>query len=372
MQDFKALKEKLIDIAKLLPDKEVQLSDDFFSISGFPHFETVLSNWFAYFMESNNEHNLAELFSNSFREVLLSKNPELQLDWLNDLVHVEQEKLTNKRKFIDFVIYDEKLDEDSAYGCALIVEHKVQADLYNDLEDYYNSIQSENKTGVVLSAYSLNLANSKYINLTYNELIDALRRNLGLYVDITNLKSLAYLKDFINNLNRMSEDIESDALSFCFEHGETIKKVADIKKKAEEDLANVLRNAFVELEDFRFQKKHPYSISIRSHDDSISLVFSIDEIFSSNTSKMQYWLYGKVVEKWNKIEDHKFLKEKFKDKYQIMTKKEGKEWVEVLRCNISFCETQDTKLFIEEFMSFITTEVREINEVVLKKLSEIN
>lgn len=350
-----------------------ELRADIFSISGFPHYETVLSNWFSYFFESNNCHGLTGLFADSFKEILSNMGSNESLVWLTDKVHVIQEVSTKKSNFIDMVIYDEVCDGEQSFENALIIEHKVGADLYNDLEDYYNSINCEDeKQGVVLSAKPIAVKNKNYFNITYNELLSAIENNLGKYTVSVDLHFLGYLQDFINNLERMSESKNTDALKFCFDHGETIERISELKRSMEDEIANSLRSSLEETE-FYFFRKNPTTYSLKSRTDGIVLLLEFGKLFSQHQCDFTYWIQGELVKKWNNVPDHSGLENRFGKEFQVRAKKQGKEWIELLRGKIDFSYVEELdKNFNAGLVDFLKEKVNPINEFVREEINTYN
>lgn len=375
MNEFK-LKELESLISKVkgkAPDLNKKHRNDIFSISGFPHYETVLSNWFCFFFESYNNHGLSGLFSDCFRQVLIKKGSNMSFDWLNDKVHVNQEVITNSGNFIDIVVFDSYDKENKEYENALIIEHKVEAQLYNDLIDYYTSIETEGeKQGLVLSAQSLDTKNDLYINITYNELIESVRNNLGKYVEKVDLIYLGYLKEFMNNLERMSEQKNIEALQFCFDYGETIEKISELKRSMEDELANWLRSS-LEKSDFYFFRKNPTSYSLKSNTGGIVILLEFGKLFSEHKCDFSYWLQGEIVKEWNTVPDIIALKEKFGNEFEIRPKKEGKEWVEILRGNINFIDVPNlAESFDKELVDYLNNKIKPINEFIQLEISKYN
>ena len=152
------------------------LNETFLSICGFPHYERVVSNILSFFFNSTREHGLKKCFSESLLELL-----GINADSMTDFETNTEEKTTNG-KYIDILIHNEELN--------IIIENKIYADLYNDLEEYYNyvSCQYGKQTyGVVLGLYKYETNNKHFVSITYEELFTSIRKNLGFY--ITNSQS---------------------------------------------------------------------------------------------------------------------------------------------------------------------------------------
>jgi hypothetical protein len=361
------MKSLSIEIANLendIPELKKAYRDDFFSISGFPHWETVMSNWFALFMDSSKQHGFTGLFTDSLKAIILSKRPEAQLDWLNDQALVFQEQMTKKGNFIDLVVFDKDLEIGNSFSNALVIEHKVDAALYNDLQDYFESITVESsKLGLVLSAKSLRINNSNFLNITYNELIRQLKTKLGEYAINGDKFYLNYLFDFINNLDRMSEELDTSAIDFCFRHGETIQKIHDLKQRAENDLTLAIQKVLLGT-GYDFYRKYPSSITMRAMEGQVSLIIRFDELFSKKVMELQYWLYKESVPKWNAVPDHSELREKLPNNFKVMEKKIGKEWIELFRTEISFELNDDSNDIADQLTQYLRDYINPASKIV--------
>lgn len=366
------LSVEIANLEKDIPNQVKGYRDDLFSISGFPHWETVMSNWLALFIDSSRNHGFTGLFTDSIKEIILSKKPDAAIDWLNNQVYVKQEQMTKKGNFIDLLVFDESLENDCSFINALVIEHKIEALLYNDLQDYFESIIVESsKFGIVLSAKSINVINSNFLNITYHELIQQLRNRLGKYAIDGDKFYLNYLFDFINNLDRMSEEIDTSAIDFCFQHGETIQKIHNLKLQAENDLSLAIQKALTGS-GYEFTRKYPSSITMRSMEGQVSLALRIDELFSKKVIELQYWLYKESVLRWNAVPNHDELKEKLPVKFRVMDKKNGKEWVELIRTQISFEFNDNSRDIAGQLVLYLRENIDPINKIVWSIMEKYN
>ena len=136
-----------------------------FEVTKFPHAEIVYSNILAFYFNIKKEHNFGDLI---FKAFLKSANIEIgEIKQLN----VFPEYLTKKGKRIDLVL----CNDDFAIG----IENKINAVIYNDLEDYAKTIEGINKNNykIILSLKDESKIANKYgyINIKYDNFIYNIR-----------------------------------------------------------------------------------------------------------------------------------------------------------------------------------------------------
>lgn len=171
-----------------------------FDIAGFPHYENVVSNIYAYFFDPNKEHGLGSLFLDSLQELI-------NTDFRFTSPEVLREKTTKKGGRIDLVIQDaDKQDKK-----VILIENKVYHWVHNDLDDYYNSYKALKMKGVLLSVSPIKTGHKEFVNITHDQLLNKVFANLGLLLLSVPEQSLYLLKEFSKNLKNfvMSHEIRS-------------------------------------------------------------------------------------------------------------------------------------------------------------------
>jgi hypothetical protein len=216
---------KFADILKTDFNSETKKERNFLDIALMPHYENVNSNILQFFFDQNGEHGFKDLFLTSFLELIKSHKQISFLDWT-----VEREIITKNNKRIDIEI--QSVDKDAV----IIIENKIYHWLANDLNDYwihYPNINDDSKIGVVLSLYSMKVNDSRFINITHQQLCKQVLKNLGNYILTAGHKYIIYLKDFIDNINSfyMSES-QKNKLEFYFQNVDKINELAKIKEDA--------------------------------------------------------------------------------------------------------------------------------------------
>lgn len=154
--------------------------------------ENMLSNILAYFAQSTNPHGFGCLLANAFLHLVApQKNQTTQADVL-------REYATGHGR-LDLVIRT----DDATIG----IEHKIDAGLYNDLEDYRNTLLADFGEPVycmVLSVRKLDTRNPHWISVTYNRLWQQVRSQLGLCLNSHNLRHLPQLMSVIEHTEQLN------------------------------------------------------------------------------------------------------------------------------------------------------------------------
>ncbi len=230
--------EILIADIKAIPQKVTTL----FDIAGFPHRETVMSNFYAFYLDPNGQHQFGDLFLTALSEIIYQKKElKNELSVINnfDICKIEREVLTNKGNYIDIVI-TEPSDNFNEAENAIIIENKIYADVYNDLSDYFNSVKvKKKKIGIVLSLrVEQGLSKDKdFINITHDELLSQVEQSCGSYFLNADIKQIIILKEFIQNIKSMTQTNNlNEQYEFIFKHQEKIKKISELYSTIKADM----------------------------------------------------------------------------------------------------------------------------------------
>lgn len=202
----------------------------FMEISGYPHYENVCSNILQFYLEPNNEHGLKDLVLNSLLH-LIDRDFKFDNDFEAIEVYREHKTIANNR--LDLLI----LTENYSIG----IENKIFHHLHNDLTDYKNTVLSYcyNSRKPICIVLSLNKLTSKediekittnnFINVTYEQVFENIKQNIGRYLTNSNINYINHLTDFIKSIeNLTSKTMENKALwTFFKNNSETIQELTD-------------------------------------------------------------------------------------------------------------------------------------------------
>ncbi|MDB5287343.1 MAG: hypothetical protein JWR05_2292 [Mucilaginibacter sp.] len=341
----------------------VKVERNFLDIAEMPHYENVNSNILQFFFDQNAEHGLSDLFLTSFVQLISIKREISFLDWT-----VKREVTTINNKRIDIEI--QSVDEDKV----IIIENKIYHWLANDLDEYwthYSKISDENKVGVVLSLYSMQIKDSRFINITHQQLCKQVLKNLGNYILRANHKYIIYLKDFIDNINSFyMSDAQKDKLEFYFENIDKINKLATIKVDATEHVLKQLTIAGDTLGliiGSKQAKDRRYFIFPGFKDNNLYYAIFVKNLFSSKAT------FEIILEGQNtgaEVQQHVF--NTIKDKYPDLTHvNEPRPYIHYLKKTYDFHPTSSanfSKIILEILEKDFEAARTEVTQLLLEKL----
>ena len=235
--NFEEIK-KIVDSFPQLPKRERSMIE----IGGCRNDENVNSDYLAFFLREDEEHNLGRLLFDALLEVL-----EFKIDDYQGSYEVEREFSTSKKNRIDIVIQSKDKD------WAIIIENKIYHYLKNDLQDYWDFIKIENKKGVILSLIKEHQEYHKdFKNITHKELIDEIKEKLGQNITSVNPKFLPFLQDFILNVENyyyyMNNSLEfNKTLKIYSENYLLFKKIEEAKSETIKYIEEIINNSMSEI-----------------------------------------------------------------------------------------------------------------------------
>lgn len=193
----------------------------FLGISKFPHYENVWSNIYAFFLNVDEEHNFRDLFISSLLELLSERDSS----FFKGSFKVKTEYPTEKKGRIDILLFND-------YE-TIIIENKVNHYLKNDLDDYWESITTSHKRGVVISVKKMKkseILNSNFINITHLEFISKVIFHLPSFIENSDDKYVVFLKDFYQNIINTTKPMDFNLLKFYSKNQSEINKLSEIKE----------------------------------------------------------------------------------------------------------------------------------------------
>lgn len=242
LNELKKLLNEASNISKKIPMKEKTFMD----ISGYPHYENVSSNILAFYFNPAEEHKLNAIVIGALLKVIKNKNINLVQNENIKELNVYREYTTIKGNRLDLVLQNEEL--------VIGIENKIDATVYNDLNDYANTLNKISKNSIkVLLSLNPNdeiVKNTEFINITYQEFFKQLKIDLNSVPDKNN-KWYIYLEEFIKNLENFEGELEMEEeiinwLQINKKEIEELNKVKEIANKSiykkQEELKKILEN----------------------------------------------------------------------------------------------------------------------------------
>ena len=173
------------------------------------HWELAHSNILAFFLDSRQEHGLADLFLTSLLEASGIDFSCVNMSRAN--VKVDREVRTRENKCIDLVVETDHF--------VIGIENKVFAKLDNPLTDYREWVkerarEGEKKPHGVLLGLKKETDKERLCNffrsITYDELFSTIRKNLGPKAFTAEARGLTSLMDFVATIENLKHGTRMD------------------------------------------------------------------------------------------------------------------------------------------------------------------
>ena len=294
----------------------------YLEIAKMPYIENVWSNILAFYLNPNQHHKLGSLVLTSLLK-LYDKELKPKLGNLNH-INVNTEQSTLKGNRIDIVVKGDYF--------ILGIENKVNAALYNDLEDYSNTLNSlKPQQGevykIVLSKYKNNTDNG-FKTVLYKDFVKVVRQDLENEPNKTDNKYLVFFDDFLNNiyydLNQFDVENNKEVLAYLIQNKSTVHKVVKMHGILQNELIakmdrvyQLLRNQIDNLkkegglefeigsETFKYQAERIVKIPITAYGQRFYFEMSIGEynVKAYTWSEQNSTIAKSIIDKGNKLSD---------------------------------------------------------------------
>lgn len=214
-------------LATDIPSAPVQ-PDGFLDITMQGHKENIISRIYGYFLNRAKNEAIANVFIDSLLELV---SEECNKDFSFESYECYLEYGTNNGNRIDILIKSESAQE------AIIIENKIYHGLFNDLEDYWNTINypEANKVGILLTLNKSNIpiaVRGKFINITHNQWIERIKQK-GIPPKLS-ANEYVYLTDFIRNIENLTKsETMNEQAKFFFENTDKVLKAIETQQEAE-------------------------------------------------------------------------------------------------------------------------------------------
>lgn len=183
------------------------LSENYFSVSGYPHYENVVSNILQFFFDSRAGHGMKDLWLSALLECYKEKKQISADD--TEVISIEREYPCEEQKRIDLLI--------ETTQSVIVIENKIYASLDNPLEIYHHAAQRMNEQNKTLLEIILSIKDEKeqegFINIKYDNLLDKVQTKVGHYLAKVEYKWIIFMNEFIQNLRRISSMSNNNSIN---------------------------------------------------------------------------------------------------------------------------------------------------------------
>lgn len=206
----------LDEFAQALPALPVRRKT-LFDIMGNGTSERTMSALLAFYLDQHEEHGFGDLFLHSLLDALEEKGlladdvwGSVRADSMDFEVVQEWATKGRNKKYIDVVITGPARDGGDGYAWAILIEHKINASVYNRLDLYAEAVEADPKVCVVLAPVAHTISEPGWHALTHAELLHFVKRNLATALPEADDRHLLFLRDFLSNLDttmKQNEDL---------------------------------------------------------------------------------------------------------------------------------------------------------------------
>ncbi|WP_067178166.1 PD-(D/E)XK nuclease family protein [Sulfurospirillum sp. UCH001] len=238
------------------------INDNYFDILGYSHYENINSNILAYYLSSENGHNFHTYFLEALCELLKIENIDLEYS------RTFREYWTQKGGRLDILI--------ETHNCAIGIENKIFSRLYNNLDDYYKTVESKNQQSSYLCVLSLKKEHntSGYKNITHIDLWNKVFEKIP-FEEFRENKHIIFIQEVkqnIDNLSNGKQKMNDQEKAFVLKYENEIQQIFTLKSNYEKELKQKIINLQQKIEEKGiYQKKIQMGIIRLNNDGSYIL-----------------------------------------------------------------------------------------------------
>ena len=214
---------ELFEKIKQLNSDYQKPEQNFLSITNFPRYENVISDILAFYFNTEEQHCLKDLWVMSLLKCYKKYNDTKDVDFsLITTREVIREQSTDERKRIDLYLRTEQN--------IIIIENKIDSSPSNPWKSYFDKAKqyylenAENNSDIdkienKIIPILLTVKNEKeaqidnFINITYEELFNKVRENIGFYLSNASEKWLIYMNEFMKNVDDINKGYQMNSIN---------------------------------------------------------------------------------------------------------------------------------------------------------------
>ena len=239
--DVDAAQTLLDEFSRRVPPRP-ERPPTFMEITRYPHYENVCSNILAFFLDPGNPHGLGTLFLDALVRAggIGEQGREIGIN-----IQISREESTCEGNRIDILIRSE--------SHAIVIENKIFHEIGNPFEDYIKHVETHYKHlkphMFLLTLKPHGAAEvTRFKNITYGQLINAIRALLGDHVANADTRYLTFMLDFLNTLDVLLEGrIMNEELATFLRKDDNLTKAKHFFKEID-TFKNELRKKISALE----------------------------------------------------------------------------------------------------------------------------
>ena len=278
MSSLEGLKELLEEA----PAKRAMERPDLFSISGFPHYEEVLSNWYAFFLDSEGPHGLGTLFLDTLLELSGQDDGFIP----GAALKTRREYATPKGKTIDLVLHDGDERQHRIVGAShvVLIENKVYHQPVNDFEEYWNAIAAPCKAAIMLCLKDTGSSPRHFRTITHKAYMDAIVAKIPFTLNVPE-PYRQYLLDLHQNIHELTAHMEyTDEVKFYLEHAERIQQMYATEVALKDYLKAEMSTVAAKLKLSLYPSGQRYWYMRNTKDDRSCYTVLLDEVLDKGAS----------------------------------------------------------------------------------------
>ncbi|MCY7351217.1 MAG: hypothetical protein LH606_11200, partial [Cytophagaceae bacterium] len=207
------------------------------------------------------------------------------------------------------VLYDE-IDKSRRVTNALIIENKIYATVYNDLNDYFTDVplnleNNGQKLGVVLTLKPIKLDSryaNQYVNITHAELLGRVRETIGVQLLRATDRYQLLLQDFFANIFNLYTPTHMDeSVKFYYDYATRIKELLVLDKHVEVQVINAIQRE-VELLGFLVNRNNTFELTLRFEAYPEVLTYlKFNDLLEKQKVIVTMWSEGRKKEAWLRL-----------------------------------------------------------------------
>lgn len=278
--------EKISEVLNHVPDVKESKESTMLDIAGYPDYENVISNIYAFFLDEKGEHGYGRLFITALMNLL----PEsLVKNGLLEEYTVSREYPTDKKGRIDIVILSNQKPK-KVKPFSIFIENKIHAQLNNDLKDYASTMARDyNSIGIVLTLKKTSV-DAGLTNITHKQWAGSIQKLLETTDYDVSDKYRVFLNDFLSHINSYTmKAVTKKQLQYVSENREALASVQKLTWAVIEHFQSEVRKIGDYSELKKVQTRGDWA-SIRYTDFPIFLYLYFDDFIQSGKFLTELWI----------------------------------------------------------------------------------